>query len=102
MSIVNTTAQTLYAAATTTGAEGGAGSDTSAVGAAGASTGAAPPVAGFSNGGRGVGSSITGGFSSTFAGALTACFLDLKKSVTRDDNRRLALTAFVAISFSSA
>ncbi|KAF8447593.1 hypothetical protein L210DRAFT_2805151 [Boletus edulis BED1] len=82
-----------------TGAAAGAGSDDSTgcsvVGAAVAS------VAGCSNGGRGVGWSITGGFSSTFAGALTSAFLGLKNSVTRADIRRLTFIALTSFSFFS-
>ena len=91
----------IYAAAAITGADAGATSDVSATGPA-AAAGAGASDGAISNGFRGVGSSMTGGCSSTLAGGLTSCFLNLKKSVTRVDIRRPTLIALASLSFLSS
>ena len=70
--------------AATTGAAGSTGlADCSVLGSA-------PSEAGFSRGATGTGSSILGGYSSTLAGVATSALgLDLKKSPTRAERRRV-------------
>jgi hypothetical protein len=96
-----------YAAAAMTGVAAGAGSTGlagSSIGTgAGAGAAAVESVAGFSKGATGVGSSILGGCSSTFAGVETSCLgFGLKKSPTRAERRRpTLLLAFSSFGFSS-
>ena len=77
VSIVNTAVRKLvYAAAAMTGVTAGAGSDASTAGAVGAG---GASVAGFSNGGRGVGSSITGGVLVNLGRCIDFLLLDLEE-----------------------
>ena len=100
----------IYAAAATTGAAGGAStglaSSTTAAGSAGVSAAASAvgaSVAGCSRGATGAGSSILGGFSSTLAGAGTSALgFVLKNSPTRDESRRPSLIFFSSAFFSSS
>ena len=94
----------IYAAAATTGAGVGSAGLVSSV-AAGATSdsaaGAAASVAGFSRGATGAGSSIFGGFSSTFSGWEISSFgFDLKRAPTRAERRRPTFAALTLCSSS--